>query len=85
LSQFDIKKGDRIYVKISHDIRNGAEKYGQNMLEGKYAVSDMHVVQSSGVMHIKVTKDNVEKWCEGQVWVNVDGVWKEATDVYVNV
>jgi hypothetical protein len=25
-----------------------------------------------------------QHWCEGQVWVNINGVWKEAADVFVN-
>ena len=24
-----------------------------------------------------------DNWYEGQVWINVNGVWKEATDVFV--
>lgn len=26
-----------------------------------------------------------DSWYEGQVWVNVDGIWREATDVLLNV
>jgi hypothetical protein len=29
--------------------------------------------------------NNDGSWHEGQVWVNVNGVWKEATDVFVNI
>jgi hypothetical protein len=39
------------------------------------------IIQSNGVMRVNVGGT----WHEGQVWINVNGDWKEATDVFVNV
>ena len=77
LSQFNIKSKDMIYVKIDHNIYDG--NYN-NMLENiDSPASDMHLVESSGVMRVK----QGGKWYEGQVLVKVNGKWEEVTDVLI--
>ena len=43
--------------------------------------SNEYIIQSNGVMKVNVNNN----WYEGQVWVNVDGIWHEATDVFINI
>ena len=43
--------------------------------------STEYTIQNSGIMRVKA--NNV--WTEGQVWVKVDGNWKEADVVKVKV
>lgn len=83
LRDYDLKKDDKIYVKIVYTATNGQ---GQKLIkESDMPISDMYTLQSNGVMRIKVLENNIEQWYEGQVWVNVEGEWKEATEVFVNV
>lgn len=79
LSQFDdICKGDAIYTKIIYGIQNGASK---DLLDiNQILASEIYFIESNGIMRVNVNNN----WYEGQVWVNCDGVWKEATDVFVN-
>ena len=76
-----LKRGDRIRASITYNVYNGATEQNSvnNLAFGVVSYSDWYIVQSSGVMRVNVN----DNWCEGQVWINVNGVWKEATDVFV--
>ena len=78
LKQFQLKSGDIIYIKILYDLQNGAKEDLINYSQLPF--SSMHIIESSGVMRVNVNN----QWHEGQVWVNIDGIWKEATDVFAN-
>ena len=77
LKDYNLKKDDLIYAKITCDVRDTAN----NNLVYDYPTSEMYLIESSGVMRINADGS----WHEGQVWVNVKGNWKEATDVFMNV
>ena len=79
LREFDLKKDDVIYVKIIYNVSNMAA--GQLVNSNQLPFSNLQIIESSGVM--RVNMNNV--WHEGQVWINIDGAWKEATDVFVNI
>lgn len=70
------KKGDQIYAKIIYNIQDGA---GNNLMQFDESISGTYTIESSGIMRVNVNNN----WYEGQVWVNVGGIWKEATDVFV--
>lgn len=79
LKTYELKKDDRIYAIVTYVVKNGADNNMANNTE--VPRSDYYLIESSGVMRIN---DN-DSWHEGQVWINVDGTWKEATDIFVNV
>ena len=75
----EFKKGDQLYTRVEYTIVDGA--YNNLVNNDTVPQSDIHTIESSGVMRVNVNG----QWHEGQVWINVGGQWKEATDVYVNV
>lgn len=80
LSQFDIRKGDAIYTKIIHEIKNKNGASIDILDTNQVPASEICFIESNGVMRVNVDGS----WYEGQVWVNCDGIWKEATDIFVN-
>ena len=79
LKDCNLKKDDEIYAKVTYVVNDGM---GNNLVRNyDIPVSDNYLIESSGVMRVNVN----DSWREGQVWTNVDGVWKEATDVFTNV
>lgn len=86
LAQYTLKKDDRIKIKLNYFIyplkSSSPPKYNTNYQQlCGYIFSGEYIIQSSGVMRVKVG----DTWHEGQVWVKVNGEWKEASDVFVNV
>ena len=54
LSEFNIQKDDYIYIKTEYNIQNG--EHSTNLVDNTddKMLSDRHLVESSGIMHIKI-------------------------------
>lgn len=83
--QIKFKKGDILVAEILYHVYPILNET-DGSLNNQYQLGDKrqsieHDIQSNGIMRVKQN----DSWYEGQVWVNVDGIWREATDVLLNV
>ena len=72
------KPGEQFWISVDAYNKNGK---GEQIFNDppKSALSDVYLVQNSGIMRVKVNNT----WKEGQVWIKTANGWKEADSVHV--
>lgn len=76
-----LKVGDKIKLGLYSYTRNGQDLQlfnGAGTAEAEVFSSE-YTIGNNGVLKIKIG----DKWKEGQVWIKINGTWKEATGVFI--
>lgn len=76
---FGFVAGDQIKLTVYSYTRYGEKNTGTQLFSTK-AAENTFSTQNAGVVQV-----NVNGWKEGQVYVNINGTWKEAESISTNV
>jgi hypothetical protein len=82
-ASFGFKAGDTVQLSIFSYTKMGKNNDGTRIFHNAATAvySEEHTIQNAGIVSVMVDKS----WKEGQVYVNVNGSWKEAESINVNV
>lgn len=78
-SKFGFAAGDQVQITVNAFVYNGKNEVLQN--SNAERSSEAYQINNAGIANVKVNN----AWIEGQVWVNVNGTWKEAETVSTKV
>jgi hypothetical protein len=81
--EFGFEAGDTIKLGIYAYTRYGETNTGAQLFDSAATekVSSVYAINNAGIIHVKPAGS----WVEGQVYVKVNGAWKEAETVYTKV
>jgi hypothetical protein len=83
--ELGFEAGNKVRVGLYSYTRFGEKNAGDQLFNSlasdDQVLSEPEPVQNAGIVHIK----EGDSWREGQVYIKVDGTWKEADTVYTKV